>query len=285
MRARYLALSFALAASQPALAGALAPVGQAGTLRVEIDVSGRMDGRPVHRAETFVVRMQAGEPANHNGLAATAETDSPAAVQARQQRDARLEQRMATARASQQALDMDAIAIARACDRDQDSAECKAGQRAFAASMGQVDQAMRASYSEATAGFEANANRFQPWQALQGPGGGCGTVEAKVLDPGKPQQVARLPASAASAQLDTCFHSMVVDTQTGELFFRLASIEVLRPGGQRGDFVIEGADFGEGGEFDNSQGSLTVRAAKPSGSASYRSFRGTTVVRWSFQRG
>lgn len=283
MRAKHLAMCLALAVSQAALAGDAAPVGQAGSLRVEIDVVGKDNGRAIHRTQTIVLRLQAEEPGFDNGLAAKPDEDSPAAVNARQQRDARMEQRMAKARASQQALDMDAIA--RACDRDQDSAECKAGQRAFAASMAQVDQAMQETYADNMAGVDMHSRRFQRWHALQTPGGGCGTVEAKVLDPGKPQQVARLPASAASAQIDTCFSSLVVDTGTGKVFLHLTPVEVLRPGGQRGDFVIEGADFGEDGDFDTMHSALTIRNGQPSGSASYRSYRGVTKVRWSFQRG
>lgn len=282
MRTAAPALCLLVAAAPAALAAGPAPAGQAATLEVHIEVSGKEDGRAVRRTQHMVLRLRADKPTFANSLAEEPDPSTPAATAARQRRDARLEQRAAAARASLQQLDMDAIA--RACDRDQDSEACQAGRRAFASSIGQAEQLMQQTYADDTAGLETQSARYQGWHGLQTPAGGCGTVEAKVRDPGRPARVARLPSTAATAELETCFSTVIVDTHTGKLFFSLNPIQIVWQGGGHGDVVIDGADFGDGAVYDHLRNAVTIRGADRTGSTTYRSGRGTTVVRWSFQQ-
>jgi hypothetical protein len=281
------ALLLAGSASSAALAGEPpARPGQTATLRIELELTGKDRGKPIHRTVSMVVHVVSQETTGYDLLASG--DDAPAAAAAGERRDARLDQRLAAARAHQEKLDMDAIT--RACDADQQSAECKRGQAAFAQAMGEVDQAMREAANDAGNGAPTDPNRYQQWAAVPGKDGqSCGTIEARVLDQGK-AEVTRIPRPGVLA-VDTCSSSIALDRTGHRTKLYISPLEILRANAtDRGDIVIDGTDVNvnAGSEFNAINNSLILRnnpyqasGSRLSGSATYRGSRGVTVVRWS----
>jgi hypothetical protein len=278
-------------AAGPAAFAAESPLaaGQKGTLRVEFDQSGNNNGKPIHRTMTMVLRMQALPGTGYDPFA----KDDPNAVAKDERTAATLGKRAAAVAVKKKQLDMDAIA--RACAADPQGAACQAGQKAFAESVGAMDQALNEAASAYSRPPPADPNRFQPWRALLGKEGeGCGTIEARVLDPGKTEPVARLPSSPATAELETCFSMMTIDRTKHEASLHLKPIQIRRPNATESrQFVIDGTavNIDGVGDFDWSLDMLHIRDSRfqgsggqISGSATYRSPRAVTVVRWTFSR-
>jgi hypothetical protein len=275
--------SAAVAAEPPARPG------QTATLRIELELTGKDRGKPIHRAVSMVVHVASQESTGYD-LLASGDND-PVAATAHERRDARLDKRLAAARAHQEKLDMDAIT--RACDADQHSAQCKRGQAAFAQSMGEVDEAMKEAANDAGNGAPMDPNRYQQWEAVPGKDGlSCGTIEARVLDQGK-ADITRIPRPGVLA-VATCSSSIALDRTGHRAKLYISPLEILRASAtERGDFVIDGTDVNAnaGGEFDAMNNSLILRnnpyqasGGRLSGSASYRGSRGVAVVRWSLTR-
>ncbi|GAB3443763.1 hypothetical protein NX773_03645 [Massilia solisilvae] len=256
------------------------PAGQKATLRVEFNLAGKEDGRPIHRTVTMALRMES--DASYDGE--DPEYDAAASYSAA---GAQREKALAAARTRLDKLDMDAVA--RACDRDRDSAECQAGQQAFAASMAQADTAMRIGVRQPD---PANKDRYQSWRAVADNTDACGTIEGRLLDAGKPAAVTRLPSGATDGSgMRTCLHIMTVDRKRNQVQLAFFPFEVARSDKkERGYYLIEGLDFdgNANAEFAPAKGSLILRGlpfqgGRPSGTASYRGERGVTTVKWSVE--
>jgi hypothetical protein len=283
------ALLLAAGASGGALAGP-APSGQGATLRIELELTGKDRGKPVHRTVNMVVHLTAQETTAYDMLAKTGADENPSDVAERERRSAKLDRKLAVAREHQHKLDMDAMA--RACNADQDSAECKRGQAAFAQSMAEVDQAMRESMPGGD-GKPLDSGRYQQWVGVPPDGGqACGTIEGRVLDGGK-AEVTRIPRPGV-LPVSTCFSTIQVDHTGHRVSLHVAPLEILRANAtERGDFLIDGTDVDSdaGGDFDSLSNSLSLRntsfrdsGGKLSGSAAYKGWRGVTMLRWSLER-
>ncbi|MCS0807164.1 hypothetical protein NX774_04425 [Massilia agilis] len=268
-----------------AMAGSCAPAatfdhlsgGEQGTLRVEFELKGKEDGRPIHRTVVMVLRMESDESFewadDHDvaGLAGAA---------------AQREQAMAGASAGMNQLDM--AAIARTCDRAPDSAECKAGQKAMADAMAQVDSAMRTGLP-ANGSASPYKDRGHSWHGLMA-GTACGTIEGRLLDPGRPGGTTRIPTGANDgSSMATCLHKIIVDRKSNTARLMISPFEVARPDKQeRGYYLIEALDLAGNANVRTENGvelrNIPFNGNRPAGTATYRGPRGVTTVRWTFER-
>jgi hypothetical protein len=282
------ALLLTAGAQTAALAAEESPApGQSAMLRVELELTGKDHGRPIHRAVSMAVHMGLQATSGYDLLAQGGGQPDPLAAAERERRDARLDKRLAASRAQQEKLDIDALT--RACSADEQSAECKRGQAALLQSLSEADDALKEAAGAAGSAAPPNSQRYELWGGvLNADGQSCGTIEGRLLDQDK-NEVTRIPRPGVLA-VATCASFVALD-RTGHIAkVSISPLELLRANATgQGEFLIDGTDVNAsgGGDFDPVSNSLTIHKAyqssgpRLSGSATYRGPRGVTVVRWS----
>lgn len=276
-------LAAGASAAVPSVAGGLAhlPGGEKGMLRIDFELKGKELGKPIHRTVSMQIRMEADETTDTGPDDAAEEAGAARASATRAQADAERDRRLAATRARMAQIDQ--AGSLRACDKDPDGKECQAASAAMRSALMDANAAMGAP------DLSVNKDRYQRWHAVQGQAGqGCGTIEAKVLDPGKPPQIARLPSTPAASGVETCLHFFVVDRKSGEANIFLSPFEIRQPDvKERGNYVIEESDIqagAHGSKATLAHLKFAPNARQASGAASVQSERGVTTVRWTFAR-